>query len=235
MLPESYIYRKAVGDRDLGAENWDIVERNFDMLFKRMQSRGFWFLVGLIGMTGFSIIEVIINTLQYHAMKPYKVMELRETNISDILRSKPDNIVETLETVNWTNEVATDSVTKKAHINKTANSLAELRDYLYSHDMTLTAKVVKSVRHNVHDDVVLEYMHSGKILKPYLTEYLDFGKEVNKALQDVIGNVITFKKSKVLPYPCVVMLNGEIEKIENELRKVLCSSEIRIKFDTSEE
>ena len=224
MLPDSYYTKMALGHRDVWTETWDILETDWNKITSTLESRGLWFMLAVVILMSISLAKVVVNAISCHKFKQYYKIKLEPSEIS------PYEPQDSQEAKMFVNESLQPHAHPTAKNEKIALSYQIVRNYLLQNDMTLNAHVIKSVRHNVSDDIVLEYMHTGAILKPYLTEYLDFDGNLRKPLLDVLKNKITSKKINGTPY--LVVLNGEIEAIENELKSIFLNDNIKVKFDT---
>ena len=225
MLPDNYYTKMALGHRDVWTETWDILETDWNKITSTLETRGLWFMLAVIILMSISLIKVIVNAISCYKFSQYYKIKLEP---SDISRYAPQVTQEAQMFINEAIQPKQEHPVSKKK--STVLSYQTVRNYLLKNNMTLHARVIKSVRHKVADDIVLEYMRSGKILKPYMTEYLDFGEELRKPLLDVLKDKVTSKKYG--DYHYLVVLNGETEALENELKSIFLNENIKIKFDT---
>ena len=222
--------------RNLSEEIADIFISDIKLTYEMVWERGLiLFLIALTCVLVVSLLKVCHCVWTYFFDSPMTVgqyVKSRYDSDENYISQKTHAEFIHDETV-----MENENLTNHSYLNKnkkqTVDSLSYLRNYLLTHNFELHAQVIKSVRHKVADDIVLEYMHTGKILKPYLTEFINFGEKINNALKDILNPKITLKKTKDCPYPCIITYNGEIDFIKEDLSRLFLH-DINIKFDTIE-
>ena len=222
-----YNLHRMNGYRNLSEELVDIFVSDTRLTCEKIEGRGLIFFLALFCVLCISLLKVAHCLWTYFFDNQMTLGEWQEQQLKDEkrLHRLTENEVTSMH-LNIENERISKFKTPQE------NSLTFLRMYLLNHNNTLHAQVVKSIKHNVSDEIIMEYMHTGKIIKPYQTEYINFGEKINKAIKDALGNRVSLKKIKDCPYPCIVVLNGETEKISEELGNVFLN-DVMIKFDVS--
>ena len=226
-----YLTHRICGKRNLSEEIIDIFISDVKLTCSMLKSRGLLFFIALSLTLCVSLLKVGHCVWTYLFDPHYTLADLSRRNLQDEShrnRMNERDVVTAM--INIEHEKRHKHQSKKEL--ERVEALSFLRTYLLNRNFTLTAQVIKSVEHSVSDDILREYLHSGKIIKPYQTEYIDFGEKINNALKQALGKKISLRKVKDCPYPCVAVFNGEIESIQKELENLFLGNKIRILFDT---
>lgn len=110
-----------------------------------------------------------------------------------------------------------------------SEKLAQLRKYLYSNGLKLPVRVIKTIEHRVPEDVMIKYIRTREIIKPFTTDYVTFGDEINTLLKDVLNTKIDLKKDRNTKETYIVIPNMEIDLIISELSE-LFMTDIKLKY-----
>ena len=228
-----YNQNRILGHRNLGEELVDIFESDISLTCEMIEGRGLIFFVALFCVLCISILKV------FHCLWTYffdSYTTLGEYTLSRIQNEESryqmteKDMTSHLITIEQENKFKPNQKSKQEV--KKLEALSFLRSYLFNRNFILHAQIVKSIEHNVSEEILKEYLHTGKIIKPYQTEYVNFGEKVNNSLKDALGKEISLRKIKDCPYPCVAIFNGEIERITKKLEDLFFGNTVKVVFDT---
>jgi hypothetical protein len=110
-----------------------------------------------------------------------------------------------------------------------SEKITKLRSYLYSNKMQLPVRVIKTIEHRVPEDVMIKYLQTGEIIKPFTTDYVTFGDEINELLKETLTTNIDLKKDKKTKETYISIPNMEIDLIISELSDMFMT-EVKLKY-----
>lgn len=215
-------------DKDLSKEFFQILEEDHEWVCSSLEGRGLLFVIAYIVLMSMALLKAIVFLFEQMG-KPvmtYSHLDLKrnmhEESITSILTRR-----ESIEEVqNHDNFCPNDNVKTQR-----AEKIISLRNYLYQHNLTLHAQVLKVTQHKVSEEDLFEMYRTGEITKPLSTSKVTFGQEVNSLLSEVLGkDIIDLKIDKITKETYIKVLNEEFIPIKDALSN-LYNENIRIVFD----
>ena len=210
---------------NLSKECMDILAEDCELVCSSLKSRGLLFIVAFITLMSVSVLKVIVHFFT-QIQKPrmtYKHLDIDRgmsaEDVTDILlRREAVDEVENHDNYNPNTKAK----------NQRAESLNALRGYLYQHDLTLHATVLKRVEHRCTQEELLEMYRLGKYTKDLSTAYVTFGRDIDILLKEVLGDIVNLRHDRLSNETYIKIVNDEyiplkqaLEDTYNEPVKIL--------------
>ncbi len=228
-----YEYNRILGTRNYYDEVVEIIAYDIDTTVKGTKHNGVLIvLIALLCVFPITLLKLIHCTWTYLFENDY--METHGTSLSEIFRndlSTPQGIKKYDENslALAVTEIEKDNKQKAtAKEQARTEALILMRDSLLLSDGKLVAYKIKTVQHAVPEDVLKQDAKNGTLSRAYWTHYLDFGKNMNKCLKEVLPNDIKLSKIKGVSYKCVAISNDCIFDIETKLKNVFLQDDLQI-------
>jgi hypothetical protein len=114
--------------------------------------------------------------------------------------------------------------------NQRADTIIALRNYLYQHDLTLHATLIKKINHRRTEEELMEMYRTGVLSKPLSTTHVSFGHDVNKLLKEVLGDAIDLRTDRFSQETYIKVLNDDFAPLKTALKNTY-NENIKIQFD----
>ena len=214
--------------KNLGKEFTEILEEDCEWICNSIKERGFIFLIAFIVLMSMSVLKAILHifsqlrkpVMTYEHLKLHRNMSDEEVTDILIRRESVSSEIQTHDNLCPNNKV-------KAHRAETINAL---RNYLYQHNLTLHATVLKKINHRRTEDELVEMYRTGQITKPLSTTYVTFGNEINTLLKEVFEDFIDLRKDRFSNDTRIIILNDDYYPLKEKLKN-LYNEDVLIKFD----
>lgn len=213
--------------KNIGKEFSEILAEDYEWVRSSIEDRGIIFFLATISVMTLSLFKAISHVItqmqkpvmEYNHLKLHRGME--SESITQILtRRECIDEVKNHDNLCPNNKVKTEKVEK----------LNTLRNYLYQHDLTLHATVLKTINHKLTDDELIEMYRLGEITKPLTTTHITFGDNLNRLLKDTLGNTIDLKTNRVTKETYLRIFNDDYMPIKEGLQN-LYNEKVKLKFD----
>lgn len=195
----------------------NLLKEDYEWICHSLKSRGFIFIIAFITLMSMSLFKMVVFIFT-QLSKPkmtYKHLNLErgmyDDSVTDIVTRR-----EAIDEVQNHDNLCTKDKVK----NQRVESINNLRGYLYQHDLTLNAQVIKSIEHRCTQEELLEMYRLGKYTKALTTTYVTFGDDINILLKEVLGNKIDLKQDKYGYKTCVKIVNDEYIPLKEELKSI---------------
>lgn len=213
--------------QDLGKEFFEILEEDCEWICSSLKERGFIFFIAFIVLMSMSLLKAVVHVItQLH--KPVMTYEhlnlhrgMQEETITDILTRR-----EAIDEVQSHDNLCPNDKVKSQR----AQSINNLRNYLYQHDLTLHVTVLKTINHRTTDEELVEMYRLGKITKPLSTTHVTFGEDLNVLLKEVLGNSINLSTNRFTKETYIKIINDDFISLKEEIER-LYNEKIKLKFD----
>ena len=213
--------------RDLGEEFFGILEEDYQWICDSLEGRGLLFLIAVIVLMSLSILKAIVFVIE-QSQKPvmtYSHLDLargmHEESITNILKRR-----ESIPEVQNHDNLCPNTTIK----NQRAETLNKLRNYLYQHDLTLHAHIIKKINHRRTEEELIEMYRTGVLSKPLSTTHATFGEDLNKLLKEVLGDTIDLRTDRFSKETFIKVLNDDFTPIKEKLLQVY-NETVKFKFD----
>ena len=214
-------------NKDLGKEFFEILEEDCEKVCSSLKERGLLFIIAFITIMSLSILKAVIHiitqlqkpVMTYPHLSLYRGM--KKESITGILVRR-----EAIPEIETHDNMCPNDTTKVHRFDK----IDTLRRYLYENNLTLHAKVIKTINHRVSEEELAEMYRKGQITKPLSTTYITFGNELNALLKEVLGNVVDLRKDRFSDETHIIIPNDDYFPLKESLRN-LYNEKIQIKFD----
>lgn len=113
---------------------------------------------------------------------------------------------------------------------KRANTLNNLRKYLYTHDLKLQGKILKRIEHRVSEDDLLKSLDDLSYMPKLSTTQITFGNDLNKILNETLPSMITLRKKKMSNETYVLFKDDDYGFLEETLKRLYLEP-IKVTFD----
>ena len=111
-----------------------------------------------------------------------------------------------------------------------ADTINSLRNYLYQHNLTLTARIIKKVNHRRTEEELLEMYRIGEITNPLSTVHITFGENLNGLLKEVLQDIVDLRKDRFSGETYIKVLNDDFHPIKTALYNMF-NENVKIEFD----
>lgn len=198
-----------------------ILMEDIESVSRTIPNKGLIWFIGYILVTYLSALKVL-HYIFVHFRKP-------ERPIPEITRNLVDKEID-MQPYYQEREFVILSKGKKYDKNydKTL-ALTRLRNYLYSHNLTLKGRIIKETNHKVSDHAFINSIVSGEDIPAFTTTYIAFEEEVNKMLSQILSSKP--KKRTIKGIRCLAFENDYGYMLQ-ELREIY-QEPIKIQLDNS--
>jgi len=211
---------------DILEGSFKIIEEDMKWVTRSLADKGAVILVAYPIFFVLALLKAIVYIIEqlqkpvkkggFDYMKIHRGMTVEDMQISVLLKSrKPltDQYCQNQE--------------KKA---EKAEKINNFRKYLYSNNLCLRGKLIKNINHNVSDEVMKTYLHTGEIIKPYITSHITFGDDINREIKNLLGSRISLRTDRFSKETYLSIPNLEFSIIEKGLGEIFYET-ITVKLD----
>lgn len=93
---------------------------------------------------------------------------------------------------------------------------------------TLYGIIVDTKYMKTDDGELMQFLSTGELNQPFMKQYISFGTDMNNALKQMLGDKVNITTRKKGADSCIIVENGDLNPIKNELSKVFCVPEVKI-------
>ena len=93
---------------------------------------------------------------------------------------------------------------------------------------TLYGIIIDTKYMKTDDGELMQFLSTGELNQPFMKQYISFGTDMNNALKQMLGDKVTITTRKKGADSCIIIENGDLNPIKNELSKVFCVPEVKI-------
>lgn len=194
------------------------------------------FLIAFTGVMLISLIKVIAYTIEWLGKPSEPKPDIKR--IFPLSRNYVNQLNDESDIINVNVEIQSNAGTledlymsDKRIKDNYSKLLNDFRLYLYKNNLELHAEILKTINHhNVSEEDLVTYMHTGEVTRPYSTTHITFGDDINHTLKRIIGNKIKLKENRLTKETYILIYNDELHMIKEELQKIY-NEPIKVKFD----
>ena len=225
----SYITKVCSPYRDnVWKECMEILTEDSEYVCSSFEDKDLFFLMAYISVMFVSILKTI-NFAFNQMKKPkmdYKHLDLK----SDMQAESIAGILSQRESIGLRN---TDNLNPQPKVKaERTNSITSLRNYLYQHNLTLRATIIKKINHKVTEEELLEMYRLGEITKPLSTTHVTFGENINKLLKEIFGDTVDLRTDRFNKSTYIKILNDDFYPLKEALNNFY-NENIKIIFDNN--
>lgn len=206
--------------------------------FAEANIRGFWGFLCFIILTVWTIIELIASVCVYSFWGIKNRNLYKEPHVDTLDYKKAVNLRKPLSDEEEYNRIfdnansnidpskkGEDMYSEERFEIKQASAL--IRKALLK-SATLYGIIVDTKYMKTDDGELVQFLSTGELNQPFMKQYISFGNDMNNALKQMLGDKVNITTRKKGANSCIIIENGDLNPIKNELSKVFCVPEVKI-------
>ena len=216
-------------DEKIGETILQTLANDIDYYCSQMETRGLWFITGLLCITSVSLLKCGVIFLK-NIFKPRFNPRNIEIN-KDCINTDDKQYSSTIKLREKYNSLDDRYQQDREVKTNRAKALNALRLHLYMNDLKLHGTILKVIKHRLSEFDLLECARTGNITKPFSTTQITFGNEINNLLAQVFPDFVMIKNKKFTKDTYVIIEADDYGFLQEKLIKIYQEENIKVTFD----